>query len=225
MSVVEGGPATSNLVQRVQNILLKPAAEWEVIAGESATPQSLFTGYACILAAIPAIARMIGGFIPFCIFGVCVHYNPIFVIVGAVVNYFLSLVGVYVIGLIIDALAPSFGGEKNPIQSMKVAVYSFTAAWLAGVFAILPALSPLSIVGLYSFYLLYVGLPILTKAPKDKALGYTAVAIVCGIIVFIVAGAVSGAVTGIGAGPRALSVGSAGSTIDSAAMVRTLARS
>ena len=200
MSVIEGGPSTAGLVQRVQNILLKPGAEWQVIAGETATTQSLFTGYACILAAIPAIARVIGEFVPVCFFGVCVHYNPLFIVIGGIVYYILNLVAVYVIGLIIDALAPSFGGEKNPVQSMKVAVYSFTAAWLAGVFAILPALAILGIVGLYSFYLLYVGLPVLTKAPSDKSLGYTAVSIICGIVVFAVLGVISGAVTSMGAG-------------------------
>jgi len=206
MSVIEGGPSTAGLVQRVQNILLKPGAEWQVIAGESATTQGLFTGYACILAAIPAIARIIGEFIPVCFFGVCVHYNPLFIVVGGLVYYVLNLVGVYVIGLIIDALAPSFGGEKNPIQSMKVAVYSFTAAWLAGVFAILPALAILGIVGLYSFYLLYVGLPVLTKAPSDKAMGYTAVSIVCGIVVFIILGAVTNAVTMMGSASPIMSI-------------------
>jgi hypothetical protein len=204
MSVV-GGSASTGLVQRVQNILLKPKSEWEVIDGEPATVQGLFTGYAMILAAVPAIAGAIGGFIPICVLGVCVHMNPIFVIVGALVRY--TLAGVYVIGLVIDGLAPSFGGQKNPIAAQKVAVYSFTASWLAGIFAIYPPLAILGIVGLYSFYLLYLGLPRLMKAPEDKALGYTAVSIVIGIVIFIVVGAIGGIVTGIGSGGSALAVG------------------
>jgi hypothetical protein len=144
---------------------------------------------------------------PVCFLGVCIHLNPVFVVVGAIVNYALSLVGVYIIGLIIDALAPSFGGQKNQLQAMKVAVYSFTAAWLAGVFAIYPPLAILGIVGLYSFYLLYLGLPKLMKAPEDKAIGYTVVSIVLGILVFIVAGVVAGAIRSMGSVMPGVSVG------------------
>jgi hypothetical protein len=55
-------------------------------------------------------------------------------------------------------------------------------------------LSALSIVGIYSFYLMYLGLPKLMKSPQDKALGYTAVSIVLAAVVYIVIGLVAGAV-------------------------------
>jgi hypothetical protein len=197
MSVVEGGPAASNIIQRIQNILLKPATEWDVIAAEPATTQSVMT-YAAIVSAIPAIASTIGGFVPACAFGICVHLNPIFVVVGGIVRYIVGLVGVYLIALIVDALAPSFGGEKNQIQALKVTVYSFTAAWLAGIFGIYPMIALLSIVGLYSLYLLYLGLPKLMKSPPDKALVYTIVSVIAGIVVFLVVGAVGGMVQNIG---------------------------
>jgi len=127
----------------------------------------------------------------------------------------VSLAGVFVIGLIIDALAPSFGGQPNQIMAMKVSVYSFTAAWLAGVFSIFPPLGILGIVGLYSFYLLYLGLPKLMKSPADKAIGYTIVSILLGIVVFIIAGVIGGTVTRFGSGTPGISVGmnTAGRTV------------
>src|SRR5205814_7728853 len=82
-----------------------------------------------------------------------------------VTQFVLTLVGVFVLGLIIDVLAPSFGGVKDNEQSLKVAAYSMTAAWLAGIFSILPSLSMLSLLGLYSLYLLHLGLPVLKHAP------------------------------------------------------------
>lgn len=188
--------ATASLIARVQGILLAPRAEWDRIEPESATAQGLFTGYAAILAAIPAIAQVIGGLWPICVLGVCVHRNLIAVIVGAIVFYILSLVGVFVISLIIDELAPSFGGTKNRIQALKLVIYSWTAFWLAGIFAVVPFLGILSIVGLYSLYLLYLGVPKMMKAPQDKALGYTAVSIILGIIVYFVVAAVAAAVVG-----------------------------
>ncbi len=107
-------------------------------------------------------------------------------------GYVLTLVGVYVLALIIDALAPTFNGQKNQIQALKVAAYSSTASWVAGVFALVPGLRILTILGLYSLYLLYTGLPVLMKAPQDKAMGYTAVVIVAAIVLFMLVGIVAG---------------------------------
>jgi hypothetical protein len=189
-------PSTASIISRVQGILLTPRAEWDKIEPEAATTQGLYMGYAGILAAIPAIAQIIGGLWPICVLGICVHRNLIAVVVGAVVFYVLSLVGVFVIALIIDELAPSFGGTKSRIQALKLVIYAWTAAWLAGIFAAVPFLGILGIVGLYSFYLLYLGVPKMMKAPEDKAMGYTAVSIILGIIVYFVVAAVAAAVIG-----------------------------
>jgi hypothetical protein len=189
-------PSTASIISRVQGILLTPRAEWDKIEPEAATTQGLYMGYAGILAAIPAIAQIIGGLWPICVLGICVHRNLIAVVVGAVVFYVLSLVGVFVIALIIDELAPSFGGTKSRIQALKLVIYAWTAAWLAGIFAVVPFLGILGIVGLYSFYLLYLGVPKMMKAPEDKAMGYTAVSIILGIIVYFVVAAVAAAVIG-----------------------------
>jgi hypothetical protein len=208
MSVAET-PRSQGLIQRATNILLHPRAEWDAIAAEPATVQSIFI-YAAVLAAIPALARILHGLIPFCFFIACYTPNPVFVVIGAVTYYVVSLAGVFIVGLIIDALAPGFGGEKNQTQAMKAAVYSWTAAWLAGVFIVIPWIGPLlSLVGLYSFYLLYVGLPRTMKSPEQQSMGYTAVVIILGIVVFIIGGAIAGTVTAMGA---ISSLATAGST-------------
>ncbi|HSX56355.1 MAG TPA: Yip1 family protein, partial [Sphingomonas sp.] len=113
----------------------------------------------------------------------------------AVIGYVLALVSAFLLAKIIDALAPSFGGQKNPVQAMKVAAYSGTAAYLAGIFQLIPALAILGILGLYSLYLLYLGLPRLMKAPEDKAMGYTVVTVIVAIVLFVVVGAVTAALT------------------------------
>ncbi len=211
MSVVEA-PRSQGLIARAINILMRPRAEWDVIALERASTPGLVFGYAAILAAIPAIARMISGLMPHCFFGVCYTPNPLFVVIGAVVYYALAVAGVFVIGLIIEALAPSFGGEKNQVQAMKVAVYSWTAAWLAGIFLIIPWIGPLlSLVGLYSLYLLYLGLRGVMKSPEDKAVLYTVVVVVLAIVVFFVAGAITAPLAMIGSLSGAGSLSSASS--------------
>ncbi|HET8612829.1 MAG TPA: Yip1 family protein [Sphingomonas sp.] len=194
---------------RIKRIIMAPKAEWPVIDTETTSVRALMTGWAVPLAAIGPVARLIGEQV----FGYNIlgfHFRPTIAssVGSAVTSYILSLIGVWVFALIIDALAPSFGGVKNPVQAMKVAVYSWTAAWIAGIFAIVPALAFLMILGLYSFYLLYLGLPMLMKAPPEKALGYTIVSIVAAIVVFIVIGAAAGAITHQFAAPPALGVGS-----------------
>ncbi len=199
MSIVEPGPTSSEgLVNRVRGILLTPAAEWNVIDGEPATIAGLYAGYVAILAAIPVVARLIGS----TVFGYSllgVTYRPPIVssVIGAVIGYVLSLVLVFVLALVIDALAPSFDGQKNQIQAFKVAAYAQTAGWVAGVFAIFPPLGLLALLGaLYGLYILYLGLPKLMRVPQDKGLGYTVVTIIVAAVLFIVVGLVTGAVGG-----------------------------
>jgi hypothetical protein len=172
-----------NLIERVKQILLSPSTEWEVIEAESTTPAALYTGYVMPLAAIGPIAQVIG----FSVFGFMGYRVPVGrALAYAIATYVLTLVGTYVLALIIDALAPNFGGRRARIQALKVVVYSSTAAWIAGIFALIPALSVLGILGLYSLYLLYLGLPILMKSPKDKAVGYTVVVILAAIVLFVI---------------------------------------
>lgn len=179
-----------NLYERAKNILLSPKTEWEVIKAESSTTSGLFTQYVLILAAIPAIATFIGHSIigvslgPFGSFKVPMSNGILY----AVLQYVFTLVGVYVAAFVVDALAPSFGSSKDMIASMKVVVYSWTAAWVAGIFAIIPAISILGILGLYSFYLLYLGLKIVKDTPQDKLVGYFIVTIIVLIIIYFIIG-------------------------------------
>jgi hypothetical protein len=195
-----------NLVERVRQLLLSPRTEWEVIEAEPTTPAALYTGYVMPLAAIGPVAQVIG----YTVFGITVPFLGRFrvpigsAITTAIVTYILTLIGTYLLGLIIDGLGPTFGAQRNPTQALKVAAYSSTPAWLAGVFALVPALGWLQILGLYSVYLLYLGLPTLMKVPRDKAPGYTVVVVVASIVLFMLIGFIAG---------RFLAVPTAGMTL------------
>jgi Yip1 domain len=189
------------IVERVKNICLNPKLEWPVIAEETTSTGSLITGYVVPLAAIGAVAGLIGR----SLIGVTVPFIgsyrvPIAAgLVTAVFTFVMAIVGIFVLSIVINALAPSFAGEKNSAQALKVAVYSYTPAWVAGVLHILPALGVLvGLAGLYGLYLLYLGLPRLMKCPQEKAVGYAAVVVICAIVLTIVIGAVGGLVTGAG---------------------------
>lgn len=201
---LQGAPGSfqQGLIARVKNIILTPSAEWDVIEKESAEIAGLYKSYVMILAAIGPVAGMIKGVVfGYSVLGITYRPGITQAIVTAITSYIITLVGVFILALVIDALAPGFGATKNRIQAFKVAAYSGTAAWVAGIFGLLPGLGFLSLLGLYSLYLLYLGLPKLMKAPADKAMGYTAVTVVAAIVIAFVSSLVLVPVVGMmGAG-------------------------
>ena len=226
----------NKLVARVKNILLTPKSEWPVIAGETETVQSVYLNYILILAAIPAVFGFIkNSIIGNTWFGVTVRADIGAGITGMIVYYVLALVMVFVMALIVDALAGTFGAQKNQIQAIKVVAYSWTAGWIAGIGVILGiglgALIALA-GGIYSIYLLYLGLPHTMKCPPDKAGGYTAVSIICAIVLswimmLVVGGIVGTSMFGAGASAGAFHIGSSSGsgsvTIDSNSALGKLA--
>ena len=197
MSIDTPGQGSRDIVSRVKGILLTPKTEWPIIAAETTTVADLYKSYAMILAAIPAIATFIG----MSIIGLGFFRVPIGRgLTMAVAMYIMALVGVFVIALIIDALAPTFGSTKDQMQALKTAVYSMTAYWVASIFTIIPGLGGLVALlgGLYGLYLLYLGLPFTMKTPADKAVAYTAVTVVCSIVVMFVLNLVIFSVVGMG---------------------------
>jgi hypothetical protein len=164
------------LLRRIKAILSAPDLAWPVIAQEKGDASTLFIRYVAILAAIPALGRFIGA----ALVGGYAPFLPS--LAGALVIYLASFAIVYALALIIDALAPRFGGQKNFAGALKLAVCAFTPTWLAGIFLLVPGLSFLVILGLHGFYLLWIGLPLLMHVPADKALPATAVAAGCAMV-------------------------------------------
>jgi len=169
-----------NLVDRVKGILLSPKEEWTKISAETETTQSLYTGYIMILAAIGPLALLIRS----------LAMGRFIEILTCIIAYGVGLGATYVIALIVDWLAPTFGGEKNFIQSLKLSAYSYTAVWIAGILHLIGALGGiLSLVAaIYSLYTFYLGVTVMKKCPQEKAVAYTVVVIVCGIVLGIVVG-------------------------------------
>ena len=190
-----------SIVERAKNICLSPTTEWPIIAGEPTSTGALISGYVAPLAAIGAVAGFIGG----SIIGRTLPYLgtyrvPFFSgLVLAVFTFCMAIVGVFVLSLIINALAPTFGGEQNSGQALKVAVYSYTPAWIAGVLQIVPLLGIFAIfAAIYALYLLYLGLPRLMKCPAEKSVAYTAVVVVCAVVLSVVIAAIGATVAGVG---------------------------
>jgi hypothetical protein len=192
----------NKLIARVKAILLTPKTEWPVIAGEQTTVADLYKGYILWLAAIPPVF----GFLKTSLIGVTLPFaGTIRIGIGAglsnlIVSYALALAMFFVVALIIDALAPNFGGTRDRVQALKTITYAYTASCIAGLGAIVPFLAVLIAIagGIYGIYLLYLGLPHTMKSPPERAGGYTAVIIIVAIVLNLVIWAIVGSVTGAG---------------------------
>lgn len=201
-----------NLVERVQAILLKPKETWPVIAGEPDDVPGLYKNYLVYLAGVSSVAAFIGfSLVGAGAFGVSFRVPILAGLANMVVSFVLTLVMIYVLALVANALAPSFGGQKDMGRAFKLVAYGATAGLLGGVFNLIPAIGVLGLLAaLYSIYLLYSGAPVMMRMPEDKSLGYTAVLVVCGIVAFIVIGAVGAVFSGGGS----MMLGSRGSSSD-----------
>lgn len=184
-----------SLIERAKRVCVEPDSAWTAIAGERADAPSLLAGYVLPLAGAAAFAQWVG-------VSVVGQSLPTFgtyrlpLTTGfalAITSFLFAAVGVVVMSFVIDALAPTFGAERSREQSLKVAAYSATPVWVAGVLQVVPALGIAVLLGsLYGLYLLYLGLPRLMKCPPEKTVAYLATVVACAIVIGVVGGAVVG---------------------------------
>jgi hypothetical protein len=173
------------LIARVQRLLLSPATEWDTIAGEAADVQKIYVNYVGPL----LIASAIAGALSLLFFGFGFG-TTIQLLLTQIV---LGLIGVYVVAFVINALAPTFGATPDMGQAFKLAAYAPTAAWVGGIFQIVPMIGSIVAIvgGLYSLYLLYVGLPKLMRPPEDKVVIYILAIIGVMIVIYLAIGFIS----------------------------------
>ena len=197
-----------DLKARVQGILLKPKEEWEKIKEETYPVSQLFTSYVLILAAIPVAAQFIGNWlvgqsIPF--YGTY-RWGFGSGLTRSILFYGMTLVSVYVLGIIINALAGSFSSRPDQLSAMKLAAFSLTPMWIAGVLSIIPTLGLLaSLAGFYGIYLMYLGLTAgLMETPKDKVVTYLVVICVVTFVLMLAINLILGAIFAVGVGIRAI---------------------
>jgi Yip1 domain len=186
-----------DIVERAKAITLNPAATWPVIEAEKHNAKSLFVPYLLILAAIPAVCSFIGlSLVGMGGFGFNFRVPVASGLAMMITTYILSIIMTFGMGWLASALAPTFGGQSDLVQGLKLAVFGGTPMMLAGIFNILPALSIIGLlVALYSLYVMYLGLPVLMKNPKEKTIVYMVVLIIASIIAGVVLSMVTRAFT------------------------------
>ena len=179
-----------NLINRAKNMLTTPKTEWLVVASETPNPSQIIMGYILPFAVLGAVAAFIGyGIIGFGVLGVRIGgvswglYYALTILIN-------SIVSLYITAFVVDALAPSFGSEKNMGRSLQLVAYGSTPSLVAGLFQILPMLAGIVALAavVYGIYLWYIGLGPIKKTPDEKRAGYLVVSIIVLIAVYMVLG-------------------------------------
>lgn len=179
-----------NIIERVKNILITPKTEWDVINGETATPQSLLMSYVLPLSVVAAVGSLLKGLLFSGVFGL-----KYFIIAG-VIAFISSIVAFYVSAIIVDMLAPSFGSEKDMGKSAQLVAYSGTPSYIGSLLSFIPVIGWLISIAawVYGIYLMYLGIGPLKKTPEDKKVVYMIVAFLIMIVLYFVIAAILGAI-------------------------------
>jgi hypothetical protein len=174
---VNGG----RLLRRAPAIVLRPDQTWRDIAADDVSGHALFTQYVVVLAAISPVCATVGR-LAFGERALGMTFRPTLIaaLIEAVMFYGLALGSVYALALLMQKLAPPFGGAADRRAAYKLAAYSSTPGWLASVAYLYPPLGILALVGvLYGLYLLYLGAERLMQTGGRRTLGYVSLVVVC----------------------------------------------
>jgi hypothetical protein len=180
------------ILSRAWGLLREPGKEWEQIKAEQTSVPAILIGYVAPLAAIPPICDLIGS----TLFNSMLQVDPGSAVIRAVITWLVSIALVFFLGVLVSAVAENFDADKDDLAAQKIAAYSLTPAFLSGVFGLWPPLWWLSLFALAAMvFLMFRGLPILMKAPQDRAVAYAATVtiatMVAGIVLFSLASCVT----------------------------------
>jgi hypothetical protein len=155
--------ALPGLLERVRNTILTPKTQWQLIEAEPTSVSKLYSGFVMPMAAFAAVISffrmsVVGVTLPD---GGALRKSLVSGLFSSLLTFVMGLVGLYLVGMIINMLACVFGGLRDRRQALKTAAYALTPAWLGTALTFFFPLGSLLqlVAGLYSLYVLHLGLP------------------------------------------------------------------
>lgn len=147
-------------LRRVVYLIFRPSAEWDLIAAEPATVDSLLRRYILPLALLAPVASAIGMLVfdrdwdP--AHGYLVPRGEIFA--AAAATYFATVASIFLLAAIFALLAPMYGAPRDYRAALKVAAYGAIPVLVAGVTLLLPVMAVIGLVAVcHSAYLFWLG--------------------------------------------------------------------
>lgn len=188
---------SAKIISKAKAILSDPKNVWTGLKNEQVSIKALFQGYFLPLAAIGALCGFLGMWLfGFSIAGITVRAPFFGGLIGAVLKCAMTLIGIGVGGFIVHQLAGRFGGNATLEHGIKLIGYGSTAALLANFLSIIPALGIIGfLLGLYSIYTIYQGIPVMTGVPIEKRLIFFISTLVVSFIAFFIIATVTSVVS------------------------------
>ena len=171
------------MLRRAFAVTFAPRREWEAIASERPAALAVLLRYVVPLAAIPALAWMIG----LAVFGMelvvlgepIVRPGPAVILRAGLATFLGSILSVALLAGAFALIAPMYGARRDWRGAWTVAAYGTTPVWLFGVVLVKPVLIVAMLaVLLHCAYLYHDGLQALHFARAGEAPEYVAIALV-----------------------------------------------
>lgn len=150
---------------RLQAMLTEPRAEWPAIAAEPATVQSITAGWLLLVAAIGPLAALVG-------------YQDLGWPRAARIAaglYVTTLVVTFMLALVVDVVAPSFGGKRDYVASLKLVAYAFAAVYVAGIGHVIGHWGGVLVwvAAIWTWIAFHAGAPLLGRCDARRAMPFT----------------------------------------------------
>lgn len=169
----------SYIFAQIKELLLTPSEFWKNKKEATEDSATLWMTYLLPILLVVALAVFMGEFFRRTDF--FIEY-PLLKALREIVLFVLT----YFLGVwITNELMKSFGAEKNVDIARRLVVYSMTPLVLISIVTgLFPFLYVLDIVGLYSFYLFWLGAKEMLVFPDNKENSYVLITIVANFFVF-----------------------------------------
>jgi hypothetical protein len=170
-----------------------PDKEWDAIRKEHSAPRRLYVTYVLILALIGPICA----YISTAHFGWTVGNERLIKLTEisafqlSLLTYLAILAGVFALGYAINWMAKTYGAQEEHDRSSALALasYSCTPLFLAGFGLLYPVPWFNAMVFLaaaaHGAYLMYDGLPIVMRIPKDQAIMYAGALMTVALVILV----------------------------------------
>lgn len=168
----------SDIALRVQEVVLRPKDFWEKRKRQEEGQPGLLGGYLLPILGIVAIAVFLGEFFRSSHFIVFAILKALREVLLFVLQYFIAV-------FFTNELMKTFGGEKNIAIARKLIAYSLTPFLVVSIITgLFQFLYVIDVLGIYSFYIFWVGGKELLALPQEKRDSYLLITIVVNFFIF-----------------------------------------
>jgi hypothetical protein len=172
-------------------VLYHPKVEWRQIREEHYSKVTCYRSYIIFLAAIPPLSVFIGTTgIGWSLTGdTFARLTVSSALPIAIAFYFALMAGVWLMASLIHWMEKTYGSESNLDDCMVLTTFTATPMFLAGLSGLIPLLWLDVLIGMaavgYTIYLLYTGVPVIMKIPKDRAFFFSSSILTVGMVVLV----------------------------------------